>query len=120
MNGLNVVVSALGLCAAVVLLVAVLKLRRVALGGAIADSLPLVILGIVSFAGAALLSWIANFLADGASAEQATLAAQVLTVLGMSFFAWYFLRLQRALSGYLSSARRVLAQLEPSTEAERG
>jgi len=45
MNWLNVVVSALGLIAAVVLLVAVLKLRRVALGGAIADNLPLVILG---------------------------------------------------------------------------
>ncbi len=118
MNWLNVVVSALGLIAAVVLLVAVLKLRRVALGGAIADNLPLVILGIISFAGAALLAWVANFLGDESSVAQATLGAQVLNVLGMSFFAWYFLRVQRALSGYLSSAKRVLAKLDTAAGTE--
>ena len=119
MNWLNVVVSALGLIAAVVLLVAVLKLRRVALGGAIADNLPLVILGIVSFAGAALLTWIAIFLGDKSAVAQATFGAQVLNVLGMSLFAWYFLRVQRALSGYLSSAQRVLAKLDTRAGAEQ-
>jgi amino acid transporter len=112
MDWLHLVVSALGLIAAIVLLVAVMKLRRVALGGAIADNLPIVILGIVSFAGAALLFWVANFLGDRTSTAQALLGAQVLSVLGMSFFAWYFLKVQRALSGYLSNARRVLSRLD--------
>jgi drug/metabolite transporter (DMT)-like permease len=119
MNWLNVVVSALGLIAAIVLLVAVLRLRRVAVGGAIADNLPLVILGIISFAGAALLSWIANFLDIESAQAQAALGAQVLVVIGMSFFAAYFLRVQRALSGYLSSAKRVLAKLDASAGAEQ-
>ena len=120
MGWLNLVVSALGLIAAIVLLVGVLKLRRVALGGAIADNLPLMVLGIVSFAGAALLSWTANFLGDGPSKSQAVLGAQVLVVLGMGLFAWYFLRVERALSGYLSSAKRVLAQLDSPSKGERG
>ncbi len=114
MNWLNVAVSGLGLVAAIVLLVAVLKLRRVALGGAIADNLPLVILGIISFAGAALLWWISNFLSYGSAVAQANLGAQALNVLGMAFFAAYFLKVQRALSGYLSSAQRVLSQLDRS------
>ncbi len=119
MSWLNLIVSATGLIVALVLLVAVLRLRRVALGGAIADNLPLVILGIVSFTGAALLAWIANFLSDGVSTGQALLGSQVLVVLGMAFFAAYFLRVQRALSGYLSSAKRVLAHLDDASEVKR-
>jgi hypothetical protein len=120
MNWLNIVVSALGLVAAIVLLVAVLKLRRVALGGAIADNLPLVVLGIISFAGAALLNWIANFLTADQAISEALVGAQVLVVMGMSFFAWYFLRVQRALSGYLSNAKRVLSKLDTAAKGERG
>ncbi len=110
----NLLISAFGLIAAIVLLVAVLKLRRVALGGAISDNLPVMVLGIVSFAGSALLWWIANFVDDGVSTAQALLGAQIMNVLGMTFFAWYFLRVYRALSGYLSSAQRVLAKLDAS------
>ncbi len=112
MNWLNIAVSACGLVAAIVLLVAVLKLRRVALGGAIADNLPLVILGIISFAGAALLSWVANFLSYPAAIGQAYIGSQVLVVMGMSLFAAYFLKVQRALSGYLEDAQRVLSRLD--------
>jgi drug/metabolite transporter (DMT)-like permease len=121
MSWLNLAVSALGLIAAVVLLVVVLRLRRVASGGAVAEHLPFVVLGIVSFAGAALVWWVANFLGDRSSVAQAALGAQMLTVVGMSFFAWYFFRLQRALSGYLENAERVLSRLDSSsTGAERG
>lgn len=93
-------VSLVGLIVAVILLLEALTLRKVALGGAIAERISYVVLAIVCLAGSALAEWVQNFV-PVVSQEQIRLAAQLLVIAAMGLLAAYFYSVRRALQGYL-------------------
>jgi hypothetical protein len=99
---LSLVISLAGLAVALVLLVEVIMLRRVALGGAIAEKISYVVLAIVCLGASALAQWTRNFV-DGVTLQQVTIVAEVLVIVAMGLFAAYFASVRRALEGYLTA-----------------
>ncbi len=86
---LHIVVSATGLGVAIVLLFEALGLRKIVLGGAIAEKIHFVILAIVCLAASALAKWTSNFV-SGITFEQTELVSEGLVVLAMALLAAYF------------------------------
>lgn len=101
-SGLRLAVSLGGLVVAIILLLEALTLRKVALGGAIAERISYVILAIVCLSASALAEWVLNFVPE-VSAEQIRLAAQLLVIAAMGLLAAYFYSVRRALQGYLKA-----------------
>jgi hypothetical protein len=93
-------VSLLGLVVAFVLLLEALRVRKVALGGAIADRMSYVILAIVCLAASALGQWTRNFV-TGVTQEQVQLASEALVITAMALLAGYFYSVRSALQSYL-------------------
>jgi hypothetical protein len=102
--GLHLVVSATGLAVAFVLLFEVLRLRKIALGGAIAEKLYFVMLAIVCLASSALAKWTSNFV-SGLTFEQTELVSELLVILAMALFAAYFYSVGTAMRSYLKVLR---------------
>jgi hypothetical protein len=102
--GLHLVVSATGLAVAFVLLFEVLRLRKIALGGAIAEKLYFVMLAIVCLAASALAKWTSNFV-TGLTFEQTELVSELLVILAMALFAAYFYSVGTAMRSYLKVMR---------------
>jgi hypothetical protein len=107
-------VGILGLVIAIVLLVIMLALRRVAAGAAIAEYMVYVFAGVVTLTASVVAGWAARFLPAGVSLEQTRLASDLLVLASMVFFAIYFQRVYRALSRYVRMAEHsedLLAQI---------
>lgn len=95
-------VSLLGLIVAAILLLETIGVRKVAMGGAIADKISYVILATVCLAASAIAQWARNFLA-GLTAEQLQMASQVLVIVAMALLAAYFYSVRKTLQGYLTA-----------------
>lgn len=95
-------VSLLGLIVSVVLLVETLMIRKVAMGGAIAEKISFVILATLCLAASAVAAWTQNFVV-GVTLEQVQMASEVLVIVAMLLLALYFAGVRRALLGYLNA-----------------
>jgi hypothetical protein len=103
---------------AVVLLVVVLSLQRVAKGGAIAGNVSYVVAAAVCLAASVLAGWVSQFSPEGFTAAQTRLASDLLVVAALAFFAIYFWRIRATLVGFVKSAEAYLSQVDPNTEPE--
>lgn len=119
--GLHIAVSAVGLLFAVALLIQALELRKVTLGGAIAEKVHLIVLAIICLAASALAKWTSNFV-SGITLEQTELASEMLVALAMALLAGYFYSVRTAMQAYIvGSKSSVVAKTEPvapESEAE--
>lgn len=95
-------VSLVGLIVAVVLLIEALTVRKVAMGGAIADKISYVVLAILCLAASAIAQWTGNFVA-GLTLEQIGLASELLVIVSMALLAVYFYSVRRAMQEYLKA-----------------
>jgi len=94
--------SLLGLVVAIVLLIEALNVRRVALGGAIAEKMSYVILAIVCLAASALARWTGNFVTD-VTLQQTQLASEFLVIVAMALLTAYFFSVRAAMQAYLKA-----------------
>jgi predicted membrane-bound dolichyl-phosphate-mannose-protein mannosyltransferase len=97
---LHIGVSLLGMIVAIFLLVEALAVRKVALGGAIAEKISYVVLAILCLAASALAEWAGNFVA-GVTLEQTQLASEVLVIVAMALLAAYFYSVRAAMQRYV-------------------
>jgi hypothetical protein len=95
-------VSLIGLAVAGMLLFQAVGVRKIALGGAIAERISYVILAILCLAASAITEWAVNF-TNGVSVAQAQLAREVLVIVAMALLAAYFYSVRVAMSAYLRS-----------------
>jgi hypothetical protein len=93
--------GALSLVVAVVLLVLVLQLRKVADGSAMAENVSYVVAATLCFAAAVLVNWVDRFVPTWMSAGQVRAGSDLLLVCAMFFFAVYFARVYRAMTRFL-------------------
>jgi hypothetical protein len=119
---LHVTVSAVGLVFAVALLVQALQLRKVTLGGAIAEKIHLIVLAILCLAASALAKWTSNFV-SGVTLAQTELAGEMLVALAMALLAGYFYSVRSAMQAYIAGAKATVrtppvASAESAVEAE--
>ena len=112
--GLHLAVSATGLAVAMVLLFEALALRRVALGGAVAEKLHYVVLAVVCLAASALTKWAGNFV-TGITFEQTELISELLVLLGMALLAGYFYSVRTAMQAFLTGMK---TERDSQTHAE--
>lgn len=110
---ISLITSLVGLGVALVLLLEVEALRKVAKGGAMTEKISYVVLAVVCLAASALAQWARNFV-DGVTLDQVQFASQVLVVTGMALLAAYFGSVKRAFHGYLDAA----AQYGQTAEAD--
>ena len=118
--GLHVTVSAVGLFVAVLLLIEALGLRRVSLGGVIAEKLHLVVLAVIALAASALAKWTSNFV-SGITFEQTELASEMLVALAMALIAGYFYSVRTAMQSYIASSKNAPgdgADAQPAIETQ--
>jgi len=120
--GLHITVSAVGLVFAVALLVQALQLRKVTLGGAIAEKIHLIVLAILCLAASALAKWTSNFV-SGVTLEQTELAGEMLVALAMALLAGYFYSVRSAMQAYIAGAKAAVHSKPatpsgPSVESE--
>lgn len=111
--GLHLAVSAAGLAIAVLLLIEALGLRKIMLGGAIAENLHFVVLAVVCLAASALAKWVSNFV-TGITFEQTELVSQLLVLLAMGLFAAYFYSVRKAMQSFMDG---MTATLDAAEEA---
>lgn len=88
------------LISAVVLLVGILAVARIAEGAAIAQHIRYAVLAVLCMAAAVLAGWLARWL-PSFSAEHARLASDLLLVVAMALFSVYFVRVRLAMSRFL-------------------
>jgi hypothetical protein len=99
---LSLTLSLAGLAVAMILLVEVITLRKLALGGAITERINYVILAIVCLGASALAQWTRHFV-SGVTLDQVQTAAEALVTVAMALFAAYFWSVRKALEGYMSA-----------------
>lgn len=99
---LRVAVSLVGLIVAVALLVEALTVRKVAMGGAIAEKISYVVLAILCLAASAIAQWTGNFV-GGLTLEQIGLASELLVIVAMALLAVYFYSVRKAMQDYLKA-----------------
>jgi hypothetical protein len=99
---LSLMLSLAGLAVTMVLLVEVITLRKLALGGAIAERINYVVLAIVCLGASALAQWTRHFV-EGVTLDQVQTAAEVLVTVAMALFGAYFWSVRKALEGYMSA-----------------
>lgn len=90
----------LGLLFAAALLVAMLSVRRLAEGAAIAENIKYAVLGAVCLAASLLAGWMTRWV-PAFSVEQARLGGDLLSVVALAFLCIYFLRVRTAMVRYL-------------------
>ena len=117
---INTGAGVLALLIAVMLLVEMLALRKLAQGAAIADNITYAILGVICLAASVLVGWIARFVPSGFTNEQARLGADLLSIASMSLFGIYFFRVRRAMSRFLGrltgAEQHLVSVLEPDAD----
>jgi hypothetical protein len=92
----------LGLLFAVALLLGMISLRRIAEGSAIADNIKYGVLAVLCLTASVLFGWIARWLPDALSADQARLGADLLSAVALAFFGIYFFRVRQAMKRFLT------------------
>jgi len=97
------------LLAAAFLLVDAVLLRRVARGGAIAENINFLVLGVICLAGSVLSRWIVDRLPAWVEVPQPGLASDALVLMAMVLMGLYFWRVRKVLEGYLSAAQKYSA-----------
>jgi hypothetical protein len=114
-------IGVFSLLAAAFLLVDAVLLRRVAHGGAIAENISFMVLGVICLAASVLVKWVAGFLPADVSLPQAELASDGLVLLSMVLLALYFWRVRSALANYLKAAQAYAASASmPAADAAAG
>lgn len=111
---LNLAVSGFGLFISMTLLVEALRVRKVTLGGAIAEKISYVLLAIVCLSASALAAWTSNFV-RGVTLAQIRLAQQLLDITAMGLLAAYFRSIRTAMQRYLTAitgSQHLAAELE--------
>jgi hypothetical protein len=98
--GVHIAMSLLGLIVAVILLVEALGVRKLALGGAVAERISLVVLAVICLAASALAEWGTNFVVD-LTLDQTQLASEVLVIVAMVLLAAYFWTVRSGMKHYL-------------------
>lgn len=86
----------LSLTVAAVLLTEILRLRRLAFGGAVSSNVSFVVAAVVCLAASALAYWTSNFL-PSVTQEQAVLASNLLVAAAMGLLGLYFAGVRRML-----------------------
>lgn len=97
---LSVGAGVAALVSAVVLLVGILAVARIADGAAIAQHIQYAVLAVLCMSTAVLVGWLARWL-PSFSAEHARLASDLLLVAAMALFGVYFFRVRLAMSRFL-------------------
>lgn len=118
---LNLAVSGFGLFISMTLLVEALRVRKVTLGGAIAEKISYVLLAIVCLSASALAAWTSNFV-HGITLAQIRLAQQLLDITAMGLLAAYFRSIRTAMQRYLTAitgSQHLAAELE-AEDVDRG
>lgn len=119
-QGLDIGVGAVALVLAVVMLLDVLALRRVASGAAIAEYVSLVMAAVLCLAASVLSEWLVRFLPWDDVTPQAELASDLLVIAAMAFFALYFFRVRRAMVRFLNRFTEEEAFVRAQTQAPSG
>ena len=112
---LHLAASLLGLIVAVVLLFEALAVRRVAIGGAIAEKMNYVVLAIVCLAASALARWTGNFVVD-VTLQQTQLASEFLVIVAMALLTAYFYSVRAAMQSYL----KIMTSADPQPHPVAG
>lgn len=110
----HLVISAAGLAVAMILLVEALRIRKIFLGGAIAEKIHFVILAIVCLAASAVAKWAMNFVGD-LTFEQTELASEMLVLVAMALLAAYFFSVGSAMQTYLKTMQASIAGSHDTT-----
>lgn len=95
--------GALTLVASVVLLVVALLLERVSRGSAMGENISFVLLACICLAASVLARWTAHFTTDPLATTQASLGADLLITVGITFLAMYFCRVRATLTRFARS-----------------
>lgn len=96
-------VGLVGLAVAVWLLIVALRVRKLAIGGAIAERISLVVLAVICLAFASIGRWVRPFAPDAFTLEELALASELLVIAGMALMAAYFSGVAATLSGYMKA-----------------
>ena len=115
--GVHLAMSAVGLVVAVLLLVQALGVRRLALGGVVAEKIGLVVLAVICLAASALAEWGTNFVAD-LTLDQTQLASEMLVIVAMALLGAYFWGVRAGMKKYMEQAAAVLEDDLPTEAAE--
>jgi hypothetical protein len=115
----HLAVSFIGLGVAIFLLIEALAVRKLAMGGAVANKMGLVVLAVICLSASALAEWSTNFIAD-LSLEQAQLASEVLVIVAMALLAAYFNSVGAGMRAYMTAITQVLqgADTKPATDSD--
>lgn len=100
---LGLALSALGLVIAVLLLVEALRVRRLAVDGAIGSRISFVVLATLCLATSALIEWLRLLLPAAIGADEASFASRALVIAAMGLLAAYFYSVRSAMQRYLDS-----------------
>lgn len=111
------VLGAAGLIVAVLLLLEAAAVRRLALGGAVAERISYVLLAVLCLTSAVLLGWVRNFV-PAMSRDQVLLGSQALVIISMVLLAFYFHRVRSALQGYADALHS--SELGQATNTDTG
>lgn len=117
LSTLHLGASLTGLVVAIVLLLEALAVRRVALGGAIAEKMNYVILAIVCLAASALARWTGNFV-SGLTLSQTQLASEFLVIVAMALLTAYFYSVRSAMQSYLKVMTAAVNTVEDPAQDE--
>lgn len=100
-DAVSTVTGIASLLLAMIMLVVVLRLRRVADGSAIAENISYVVGASLCLAASVMLGWVDRFVASGGAVRA---GADVLVMVSMLLFAMYFMRVSEALCAFLDHA----------------
>lgn len=118
-SALQVGASLVGMLVAVVLLIEVVALRKVMLGGAVAEKISYVFLAILCLAASAIAQWTSNFVA-GVTLEQVRLASELLVVVAMALLALYFYSVRSAMQRFMAEMTGAEILRAESAEGDGG
>lgn len=122
-DGLSAAVSTVtgigSLLITAMLLIVVVQLRRVADGSAIVENIAFAVAASLCLGTAILLSWLSRF-TSAESIDVVRAGADVLAMLAMLLYAAYFVRVKRALAGFLAclTADETLVAAQGTAPAE--
>lgn len=110
-DAVSVGIGVVMLVAAAVLLFAALLLERVSRGSAIAANISYVVAAAICLGAVALVRWVVRLVPAGLPAEQAALSSDVLTLVAITLFSVYFLRVRASLRRFIRIAEASDAEL---------
>jgi hypothetical protein len=114
----HVALSLLGLVIAVGCLVEAMGVRKLALGGVVAEKMGLVVLAVICLSASALAEWGTNFVVD-LTLEQVQLASEVLVIVAMALLTAYFYSVRSGMKSYLVKATEAMtASLESTPQTD--